>query len=213
MSYTLTPQQALACLKEGNERMVRGRGEYPRLDPEQLKAAARSGQHPFATVVGCSDSRCPVELFLGAGVGDVFVIRVAGNVCATDEIASIEYSTSHLGSPLVVVMGHTHCGAVTAAASGGDVAGGCIPLVLEQIAPAVKRARAENPGATPEELIGHAVRHNVWQVIENLFTKSPLVCRSVREGDVAVVGAVLDIETGRVEWLGEHPSQAGLCMH
>lgn len=212
MSDTLTPYRALARLKEGNTRLLSGRAEFPRLDPEHLQAAAQRGQHPYATVVGCSDSRCPVELFLGAGVGDVFVIRVAGNVCATDEIASIEYSTSHLGCPLVVVMGHTHCGAVTAATTGGDT-GGCIPAVLEQIAPAVGRARAENPGATPEELIGHAVRHNVWQVIENLFTRSPLVCRSVREGGVAVVGAVLDIETGRVEWLGEHLAQAALCMH
>jgi len=212
MNEGLTSDEALTRLEEGNERFLAGKAQHPRLDRAHLLAAARAGQHPFATVVGCSDSRCPVELFFDMGVGDLFVIRVAGNVCDTDEIASIEYSTAYLAAPLVVVLGHTRCGAVTAAVEGGDV-GGCIPRVLEQIAPAVSKARMEHPGVEGEELVDLAIRNNVWQVMENLFTGSPLVCRGVRAGEVRVLGGILDIETGRVEWMGEHPLQAALSMH
>jgi len=212
MTQPSPADQALARLQEGNRNIARGRPENPRLELDHLLAVAREGQEPFATVVGCSDSRCPVELLFDAGLGDIFVIRVAGNICSGDEIASVEFGVVYVKTPLVVVLGHRHCGAVTAAVE-GEEATGQIPELLMEIEPAVRKAHGEHPEASPAELIDHAVRNNVWQAIENLFQGSSIIAAHVRDGKIKVVGAYLDIETARVDWMGEHPQQAGLMMH
>ena len=110
----ITPDEAMKRLKEGNERFLNGKTSRPHVTKEWLLETYNHGQHPFATVIACSDSRVPVEELFDQGVGDIFTIRVAGNVIHTDETGSTEYGAAHLGTPLVLVMGHTKCGAVTA---------------------------------------------------------------------------------------------------
>jgi carbonic anhydrase len=204
-----TPDQALERLQRGNERFVASKPIHPDLDPLRRSITAKEGQRPFAMVLGCSDSRVPVEHVFDAGLGDLFVIRVAGNVTYFDQAGTIEYGAEHLGANLLVVMGHTKCGAVAAVVNGAQEHGN-IPALVANIVPAVNRARAENPGLSGPELVDKAVEANVWQSIEDLFKQSPAMREMVKAGKVKVVGAVYDIESGKVKWLGEHSRQAEL---
>lgn len=205
----ISPQAALLQLTEGNQRYINGQSQFPRLGSQRRDEVTIEGQHPVATVISCSDSRCPVELVFDQGIGDIFSIRVAGNVCANDEIGSIEYGVGHAGSPLCVVLGHTHCGAVTAVAAGADVHG-CIPKLVEPINRPVALARLELPGAGQDDLVAHAIKLNVWQAIEDLVTTSIAIRQLAVARKVVIVGAIYDIKSGRVEWLGEHPSSGRL---
>jgi carbonic anhydrase len=198
------PADAQTKLEEGNARFAAGESTFPRFGAERRQETAENGQHPFATVITCSDSRVPAEVLFDQGIGDVFVIRVAGNVCDTDEIGSIEYGVEHLGTPIMVVLGHTSCGAVTAVATGAEVHGSIPPLV-DNIEPAVADAREAHPDLADEALVPHAIEQNVWQSIEDLLKGSSMVRARAADGRVKVVGAVYDIGSGRVEWLGEHP--------
>lgn len=205
----VSPADALERLEEGNARYVAGKSRCPHTDAARIKETAEHGQHPFVAMLACSDSRVPVELIFDQGIGDIFVIRVAGNVCAVDETGTIEYGVDHLGTPLVVVLGHSSCGAVTAAAMGAEVHGSTAPLV-EHIRPAVEKARQAVPNATKEQLLPVAVEDNVWQAIDDLFRQSPMVRERVQAGKLKVVGALYDVHEGNVRWLGEHPEQAKL---
>ncbi|MBL9031332.1 MAG: carbonic anhydrase [Phycisphaerae bacterium] len=202
-------QKALTMLIEGNERWVSGDTQAPNTDAARRKSLAENGQKPFVTVLSCADSRVPIERAFDRGVGDVFVVRVAGNIAATAEIGTIEYGVGHLKTPLLVVMGHTQCGAVAAAATGAEVHGKVADLIAS-INPAIARARKNNPTASASELATIGVRENVWQSIFDLFKTSP-ACRDLTaKGELYVVGAIYDISTGKVEWLGEHPWQSEL---
>jgi carbonic anhydrase len=205
----ISAEAALSRLKEGNRRFRTGGPLHPNLDAARLMETAGRGQTPFATILGCSDSRVPCELVFDQGVGDLFVVRVAGNVCAVDETGSIEYGIGHLGAPLLVVLGHEKCGAVTAVATEAELEGS-IPQLLAQIRPAVAEAQRMHPGLKPDVLVPFALRINVIQSIEELLRRSGLARRLVREGRVVIVGAVYDLETGEVTWLGPHPRQAVL---
>lgn len=205
----ISTEAALARLREGNRRFRAGGALHPNADAARLRETAERGQAPFATILGCSDSRVPCELLFDQGVGDLFVVRVAGNVCAVNETASIEYGIGHLGTPLVVVLGHEKCGAVTAVATDAEL-DGSIPRLVEQIRPAVENAQRIHPGMKPNALVPFALRENVLQSIEGLFRRSGTARRLVREGKIAVVGAVYDLETGEVSWLGPHLRQAVL---
>jgi len=193
-----TPDQALQRLKDGNRRFVSGAPLHPNLGRERMMETAKGGQHPFATIISCSDSRVPVEAIFDQGVGDLFVIRVAGNVADTNEIGTSEYGSGHLGTPLLVVMGHTKCGAVTAVAKGEKV-GGSLPKLVDNIVPAVKRAKAS--GLEGDALIAAAIRENVHQSIHDLERKSKEIKHLVHEGKLRLVGAIYDIETGEVSWI------------
>jgi len=195
---TVTPDEALKQLKEGNARFVSGNAKHPDLTKDRLADTAKNGQHPFATIIGCSDSRVPVEEIFDQGIGDIFTIRVAGNVVHTDEIGSSEYGAGHLGTPLIVVMGHTKCGAVTAVAK-SDKVGGSIPKLVETIAPAVARSKAK--GLTGDALIADAIIENVRESISLLLKNSEEISHLVHEGKVKVVPALYNIETGKVDWL------------
>jgi carbonic anhydrase len=199
----------LEALKDGNERFALGRPWHDHQDAARRADTAAHGQHPFATVLACSDSRVPVELIFDQGIGDLFVVRVAGNVCGRDETGSIEYGIEHLHTPLLVVLGHAECGAVTAAVEGADEHGS-IPELLSHIAPAAARTRAEHPELSGRALIDAAVRTNVWHSIEELYANSAGLRHAVLEGKVRIVGAVYDIRTAKVEWLGPHPQEAQL---
>lgn len=207
-----SPDKASSRLKAGNARFAAGKATHPRSGAARRKETADKGQHPFATVITCSDSRVPVELLFDQGVGDVFVIRVAGNVCDTDEVGSIEYGVDHLGTPIMVVLGHTHCGAVTAVVTKAKLHGSIPPLV-DNIAPAVKAARKQHPKLHGKALVPEAVKANVWQSIDDLFKTSPATRKRVKAGTLKVVGAVYDIRTGKVQWLGKHPGQGRLLRY
>lgn len=196
-------------LSEANEHYVNEQPEYPNQGLARREETATGGQHPFATVITCSDSRVPVETVFDQGVGDLFVIRVAGNVCDVDEIGSIEYGVDHLATPLLVVLGHTQCGAVTAVAKQADVHGS-IPELVDNINPAVATVKHAHPDLEGAELIDQCVRQNVWQSIEDLLRHSPAVHERVLKGQVKVVGAVYNLSNGQVEWLGEHPQYGQL---
>lgn len=203
----VTPDDAMEMLKDGNARFAAGEAEYPNFDAARRAETSTKGQHPFVTVIACSDSRVPVEVLFDQGIGDVFVIRVAGNVSDTDEIGSIEYGVEHLGTPLMVVLGHSQCGAVTAVATSAEVHGS-IPELVDNIGPAVASARAEHPEMADAALVPYAIEANVWQSVEDLLTGSPGVAARVAEGKTRVVGAVYDIASGKVNWMGQHPEQA-----
>lgn len=204
----MSPDDALNLLKEGNGRYVSGAVKHPNQEQARRSETAAGGQHPYATVLGCSDSRVPVEILFDSGVGDIFVIRVAGNIADKDETGTIEYGVDHLGTPLVVVLGHSKCGAVTATVQGAAVHGN-IEHLVQHIKPAVAKAKAGSPGASGDALVNEAIKANVWQVIEDLFKTSPVLREKAQASQVKVVGAIYNIETAKIDWLGPHPKQAG----
>ncbi len=204
-----TPDQALLLLREGNARFIAGAPESPNTTPARLRDTADNGQNPFATILTCSDSRIPVERLFDRGFGDLFVVRVAGNVSDTDEIGTIEYAVAHLHTPLVIVMGHSSCGAVTAVANNAELHGSIAALV-DNILPAVEWVRSNRPGLSPKELINAAIEANVWRSIEDLLSHSPEIRLLVHSGAVKVLGAIYDLPTGRARFMGEHPYQQRL---
>ncbi len=203
-----TADEVLTALKEGNARFVAGTPQHPHSGMDRVIETS-AGQTPMATVIGCSDSRVALERLFDRGIGDLFVVRVAGNVADTDEIGSAEYGTGHLHTPLMIILGHTKCGAVSAVASGAALHGS-IPSLVDNIIPAVERARHANPGVSDKDLIPFAVRENVFESIASTLTHSQEIRDLVTEGKLRVVGAVYDIDTGIVDWLGEHPAQSAL---
>jgi carbonic anhydrase len=202
----MSPDEAAARLKEGNDRYTAGQPQHPRQNRERRALTAGQGQHPFATVLSCADSRVPVEMIFDQGIGDLFVVRVAGNVAQTDEIGSIEYAVDHLATPVVVVLGHTQCGAVTAVVENAKVPANIAALVAP-IKPAVAKAKEGNPEAGKEALIAAAIKDNVLQAMEDLFQKSSIIREMVKAKKTRVVGALYEIDTGQVQWLGPHPDQ------
>jgi carbonic anhydrase len=156
--------------------------------------------------LSCSDSRVPVEIVFDQGIGDLFVVRVAGNQANVIETASLEFGTANLGTPLLVVMGHTHCGAVVAAIQNVESKGSA-PALLKNIVPAVSQAKKNQPDASGEVLVKVATEANVWKAIADLFQTSPTISDRVRTGKLKIQGAVYNIETGKVSWLGQHPKQ------
>ena len=200
---------AIEALKQGNARFAGGSPQHVHAGLERVAETAANGQKPIATILGCSDSRVPIERIFDQGVGDVFVVRVAGNVADGDEIGSAEYGTGHLGTPLLVVLGHSKCGAVTAVATGALVHGS-IPGLVENIIPAVEAAKAKHPGVTGEALVPFAAEENVFQSISDLLSKSEEIRELVKSGKLEVVGAMYDLTTGKVNWLGQHKEQAAL---
>lgn len=204
-----TAEAALKMLQDGNARWVSGRVNSPNTDTARRSATAENGQKPFVTVLTCADSRLPVERLFDRGVGEVFVVRVAGNVAGGSETGTIEYGVGHLKTPLLVVMGHTKCGAVAAAASGAELHGKLGELVAE-ITPAVDRARRNNPGADEKALASLAIKENVWQQVFTLIRQSPELRAAIGKDEIKVVGAICDITTGKVEFMGEHPWQTEL---
>lgn len=202
-----TPDQVLQTLKEGNERFAVGQSAYQTCDPVRIGLASRSDQgfYAYATVLSCSDSRVPVELIFDAGIMDLFVVRVAGNVADTDEIGSIEYGLAHVKTPVLLVLGHTRCGAVTAvtqAVNGhGHKLERNIPPLVDNIVPAVQRAMDLNQDVHGDAIVPLAIEENVWQAVEDVFTRSPAVRDLVKSGDVLVTGAIYDLATGKVNWL------------
>jgi carbonic anhydrase len=181
-------------LKAGNAHHVAKRYQHPHQTAARQRELA-STQAPHAIVLSCADSRVAPEIILDQGLGDLFDVRVAGNVATDTELASIEYAASHLHTPLLVVMGHQKCGAVTAAAESGD-AEGHLPSLLGLIRPAIERAKGQ-----PGDLIDNAVRINVENVVRQIRGSAPVLAPLVDRGALRVVGAVYALDTGKVAWL------------
>jgi carbonic anhydrase len=207
-AHALSPAEAITKLKEGNSRYAAGKAIRPNQTQARQKETAE-GQHPFVSVLSCSDSRVPLELIFDQGIGDIFVVRVAGNVIDTNEIGSLEYGVRHLATPLIVVLGHTHCGAVAAAVKDATVQGSLVPLI-EKIKPAADKVRIHNPKLSGDDLMERATEENVLQSIRDLILRSPIIREQLKDRTLQVVGAMYDIETGRINWLGPHPELAQL---
>ncbi len=188
---------AKQLLSEGNNRFVTGQFAAKDLSSTRREALKEKGQQPFAIIVSCSDSRVPPELLFDQGLGDLFVVRVAGNVADPVALGSIEYAVEHLGSPLIVVMGHEKCGAVKATVEGKPVPGS-IGEIAKIIQPAVDKVKAT--GVTGADLVEKSADENVRAVITTI-EKSPVVKHFTENGRLTVVGAKYHIGTGKVEWL------------
>ena len=188
-------------LKAGNAHHVTKRYQHPHQTAARQRELA-STQAPHATILSCADSRVAPEIIFDQGLGDLFDVRVAGNVAADAELASIEYAASHLHTPLLVVMGHQKCGAVTAAAESGE-ADGHLPALLALIRPAIARANGQ-----PGDLIENAVRINVENVVRQIRGSTEVLGPLVNRGALTVVGAVYSLDTGKVAWLPDVPSNA-----
>lgn len=199
---TLTPEQALARLKNGNAEFLAGKSRASQLDNARRLEIAKS-QSPFAVLVGCSDSRVPPELLFGVGLGELFIVRNAGNTVDTTALGSIEYGALVLGAPLIVVLGHERCGAVEAAVSvveKNTVYPGAIGKMIEGIIPAALSARS---GGTlkGDALLDAAVRENVKRTVEHLRTTEAVFLEPQRSGKLKIVGARCDLDSGEVEFL------------
>lgn len=188
---TLSGDRALQKLMEGNARYVSAKTAHPNQAPAR-RAEVLGGQHPFAVIVGCSDSRVPPEIIFDQGLGDVFVVRLAGHVLSDEALGSIEYAVDHLGTRLIMVLGHDGCGAVTAAVKGGS-AQGHIGSVTNAILPAVEKAKHQ-----PGNLLENAIREHVAMVVEQLKSSAPLLQALVKNGGLNIVGAHYHLDDGRV---------------
>jgi len=198
-----TPDEVLQHLKDGNERFVRGEPRFAVVCKEKLADLARA-QRPYATIVGCSDSRVAPELIFDAGLGELFIIRVAGNVISREVMGSLQYAAVHLGTPLFVVLGHEGCGAVTAALDAIHrwvQQQSHIQHLLDTIIPGLAGIE---PGLAADEELQRGVEANVrWSIAQIMAT--PGVKARAAEGKMKLVGAVYEIATGRVRLLPAAP--------
>ncbi len=190
----ISPDQALTLLKEGNLRFVNGLPTKPRQDLNRIKEIA-SSQSPFATIVGCSDSRVPNEIIFDQGLGDLFIVRTAGQVSTYASWGSIEFAEEILGTKLIVVLGHTKCGAVSAAVHLPEVPGHIVTLI-NAIKPAVEKAKSK--GAT--DVLDEAIRENIRMQVEQLKSLEPVLAKRVREGSIKIVGALYDLNSGKIDF-------------
>lgn len=187
---SLTPDAALQKLIEGNQRFVQHQPQYPDQSAARLQEVAQ-GQHPFATILSCADSRVPAEIVFDQGIGDIFDVRIAGNIATPEARGSIEYAVTLLGSPLLMVLGHERCGAVTAAVQ-NEILLGDISTFVKAIKPAVARVKNQ-----PGDAVDNAVVANVQYQIERL-KRSPLLSDRLKSGKLKIVGGRYDLDTGKV---------------
>jgi Carbonic anhydrase len=193
--------EALALLKEGNARFIAMNMQHPDISAERRSSAAVNKQKPFAVVLACSDSRVPVETIFDRGIGDIFVVRVAGNIAVDPSvIGSIEYAAEHLESPLLVIMGHAECGAVKAAISGPDL-GGDLGEIQGTIREVVDIVKDGDPALAGDDLTSAVVRENILQAKESILSNSEDISNMAAGGKLKIVSAVYNIKTGAVEWI------------
>lgn len=196
----LTPQAALQALKDGNKRFYEGRATHNGQDTNRLKSVA-AGAQPIALILACSDTRVPTELIFDQGIGDIFVVRVAGNVTGAQTLGSIEYAVKELNVPLVLVLGHTDCGAIKAAWQGKTLSSNLTTLLgpLSPVVLSVKSAQpqhADKDSSTGQNL---AAEENVKQAIQNIL-QLPQVMMDELDGKVKIAGGVYDVQNGQVRF-------------
>jgi carbonic anhydrase len=191
----MSAADGLKLLLEGNQRFINGKLEHPNQSVARRTEVAK-GQHPFAAVLACSDSRTSPEIIFDRGLGDIFVARVAGNVADQVVIESLDYSVKHLGVRVVMILGHNRCGAVTAAVQGHEDEGDVGPM-LSELRPAVEASKGK-----PGDPVENAVRENVKIVVKKL-ADSPELAAMVKSGQLKIVGGIYDLDTGKIEMLSE----------
>ncbi len=195
-----TAADALQSLKEGNQRFLSDQTSTSATIGAEELAAVAEGQTPFAIILGCSDSRVPAELIFDQGLGDLFVVRVAGNVAMPSQIASIEFAAAQFGTRLVVVLGHSECGAIKASLSNirepGDPGSPHLAELVERIKPALEKLVEDNPGNT--DLVAEAVTCNVHAAVAQLTSESEILADLAKTDGLMVVGAEYSLQTGAV---------------
>ena len=197
MQQAKTPEAALKRLQDGNARFVAGQALHCDL-LEQVRSTAQK-QAPFAAVLGCIDSRVPPELVFDQNIGDLFVARIAGNIASDDVIGSLEFATAVAGAKLVVVLGHSECGAVKGAID--DVRLGSLTGVLQQIRPALVGLDYKGvPSSKDKALVQRVAERNARDAAKRLSSRSEAIAGLVREGKLKIVYAMHDVSTGRIDW-------------
>jgi len=191
----VAPAEAISKLEEGNGRYTSGNLQHPGQTAERRTELANT-QHPFATIVSCSDSRVPPEIVFDQGLGDLFIVRVAGNVINDEGLGSIEYSVDHLGTRLILVLGHQSCGAVKAARE-TIAAKGKAPGHIESLVMAIKPAVE----ATAKDDLDTTVKANVKNVVQALRSSTPILKAKVDSGEIQVIGGYYSLDTGAVTFL------------
>lgn len=199
----MSPDQALELLIEGN-RQYSANDNGSDLTFNTKRLGVDEGQHPFAVILGCSDSRVPAELVFNRGLGDLFVIRVAGNVVAPSQIGSVEFACQHFGTRLVVVLGHSHCGVINATvdtllSDEGEISAN-VASIVDQVVPAAHPILMSNDFFDRDDLIDLTMRANIEQSVNHLKLRSLALRRMIKSGQIRIVGAEYSIETGRVKF-------------
>jgi len=190
-----SPDAVLAELKAGNQRHATTSYKWQNHKTRTRRLELAKGQHPGAIILSCADSRVPPEIVFDQGLGDLFVVRVAGNVAEDAGLGSMEYAVEHLGSKLIVVLGHERCGAVDATLKGGEAPGHIAELV-KKLQPAVEKSKD-----LPGDKLDNAVVTNVRLVVQELKASKPILSEAISAGRIKVVGARYDLDTGVVTWL------------
>jgi carbonic anhydrase len=194
------PSDPLGKLKFGNEQFAKGTVTTPKADEMTRYQLETEGQRPFAVVVSCSDSRVPPEIIFNQGLGELFVVRVAGNIVNEENLASIEYAVEHLKAPLIVALGHTHCGAVKAAVAGKHLEGH-LPHLVAHIEPVIRQLHHTHPHLKGDALVERVIQENVRYTIRVILERSEIVRKHYEAGKVQFAGGVYHLREGKVEWL------------
>lgn len=205
MPSKLSAEEALITILAGNERWARSESSYPNHGIDRSEDCLHNGQHPFAVVLGCSDSRKPIELIMDVGLGDIFVVREAGYVICDCTLASIEYGVLALGAPLIMVIGHQNCGAVNAAVDNlkdGQIYPGHINSIIEKIKPAAEAAQHRCG-----EVVENTTKLHIKRTVGQLMASQPILSQRAKEGRLRVVGAYYSLQTRRLNLMAQ-PSLA-----
>jgi carbonic anhydrase len=200
---SVSAREALTRLQEGNRRFVSDERKLDVFASHTRREALAAGQQPFAIVLGCSDSRVPAEVIFDQGLGDLFVIRVAGNIVAPSQVGSVEFAASRFGARLVVVLGHTQCGAVQAALEEAATAAPQstnIKSIVDLIRPSIETVLALAPAGDTSRVLDQAIRANVRASADHLRHGSPLLEQLIQSNGLVVVGAEYSLETGEVDF-------------
>lgn len=201
----ISSAEVLTRLKAGNQRFVGELSEHSELSSERRRNSLIDGQTPFAVILGCSDSRVPAEIVFDQGLGDLFVIRVAGNIVAPSQVGSIEFAVETYGTPLVVVLGHTQCGAIQAtldALKNPETQPSFnLMSIVSRIRPSIETLVETELKHDEDALVGFAVRANIRASVSHIQYSSPILEKHIQSGNLKVVGAQYSLETGIVDFL------------
>ncbi len=203
----VSAQEALERLRAGNRRFAAGTRSHDAQLSHARRVEIEQQQQPFAIILGCSDSRVPAELVFDQGLGDLFVIRVAGNIVAPSQVGSIEFAAERFGSRLVVVLGHTQCGAIQATLEHlrdpSDISSKNLRSIVDRVRPSVEKLLSSETGNDPDALVRQAVRANVEGSVNHLRHGSEILERLIRDEGLRVIGSEYSLETGVVEFFDD----------
>jgi len=199
MQTSISPSMALDLLKDGNQRFVKNL----KMNRNLLQQANETsdGQHPFAIILSCIDSRTSAELIFDQGLGDVFSVRIAGNVVNEDILGSMEFETKVVGTKIIIVLGHTKCGAIVGACNNVEL--GNLTVLLDKVKPAIanEKETTENRTGSNVRFVDNVTTNNVIHTIERIRRESPIILDLENTGAIKIVGAIYNVDTGRVNFL------------